>query len=69
MQIYVFYLDGDYASGVIVVIAETLEAAQEIGFKEGAPGDSFNIKQPSDLNNYEIMPIKGGLVTSHSYAE
>jgi hypothetical protein len=71
LQIYTFKLKRPYASGVIVTLAATLKEAQEMAFSEldGYDRDIYSIAGPDSLTDYEMKPIKSGVVVFHSYAE
>jgi hypothetical protein len=70
LQIYTFYLHGNYATGMIVVVSDSLEVAQKIAFDEIAhDSHTWNVAQPDQLNNYDVSTIKNGWVISHTYIE
>lgn len=70
LKIYSFRLYGDYASGVIVVVAGTDKKALELAKSEhkSSPYLGSTFDEP-DLRSCEIKSIQTGIVSSWGYAE
>lgn len=69
LKIYVFSIGGGrYESGIIVVIAGTLKAAQKQAYASFGDSTIFGISSPDSFSSYVVKPIAPGVVASHNYA-